>query len=135
MKDELELVFNHAYGNSELHRTASLALRDPAGVFLENRKHFLIVRDRLAFEKTPLHLVYLPGCVGNQRLDRDGLRHTCLLQLLETLLGSVDQVTATFEIGFDSVRLALRASRRADLVETLLHLLGDYIHTLTSLVT
>ena len=38
---------------------------------------------------------------------------------------SVDQVTATFEIGFDSVRLALRASRRADLVETLLHLFGE----------
>ena len=48
VKDELVLVFNHAYGNSELHRTASLALRDPAGVFLENREHFLIVRDRLA---------------------------------------------------------------------------------------
>ena len=125
VKDELELVFNHAHRNSELHRTASLALRDPAGVFLENRKHLLVVRDRLAFEKTPLHLVYLPACMGNQRLDHARLRHTCLLQLLETLLGSVDQVTATFEIGFDSVRLALRASRRADLVETLLHLLGE----------
>ena len=59
VKDELVLVFNHAYRNSELHRTASLALRHPAGVFLENRKHFLIVRDRLAFEKTPLDLVHL----------------------------------------------------------------------------
>ena len=125
VKDELELVFNHAYRNSELHRTASLALRHPAGVFLENRKHFLIVRDRLAFEKTPLDLVHLPTSMGNQRLDRDRLRHTCLLQLLATLLGSTDQVPATFEIGFDSVGLALRASRRADLVETLLHPLRE----------
>ena len=103
VKDELELVFNHAYGNSELHRTASLALRDPAGVFLENREHFLIVRDRLAFEKTPLDLVHLPTSMGNQSLNGGGLRNTCVLQLLATVLGSTDQVTATFEIGFDSV--------------------------------
>ena len=122
VKDELELVLNHAYGHSELHRTASLALRHPAGVFLENRKHLLIVRDRLALQKTPLDLVHLPTRMGNQSLNGGGLRNTCGLQLLATVLGSTDQVTATFEIGFDSVRPALRASRRADLVETPLHL-------------
>ena len=124
VKDELVLVFNHAYGHSELHRTAR-ALRHPAGVFLENRKHFLIVRDHLAFEKTPLDLVHLPTRMGNQSLNGGGLRNTCVLQLVATLLGSTDQVAATFEIGFDSVRPALRASRRADLVETPLHLLRE----------
>ena len=44
---------------------------------------------------------------------------------LQLSLGSTDQVPATFEIGFDSVRPALRASRRADLVETPLHLLRE----------
>ena len=70
---------------------------------------------------TPLDLVDLPACMDNQRRDHARLRR--LLELLETLLGSVNQATA--DISFNSVRLALRASRRADLVETLLHFSGE----------
>ncbi len=42
------------------HRTARLALRDPAGVFLEDREHLLFLRNRLTLEKPPFHLIHLP---------------------------------------------------------------------------
>ena len=52
--------------NPEFDRRARLAFGNPTRVFLENGKDLLVVRNRLATQKTPLHLVNLPPGVSDE---------------------------------------------------------------------
>ena len=70
VKDELILILDAGDGNPEFKRRARLALGNPARVFLENRTDLLLVRNRLATQKTPLHLVNLPPGVTDEAGDR-----------------------------------------------------------------
>ena len=60
VKDESILVFDNGDRNPEFDRRAALPFGNPTRVFLENGKDLLLVRNRLATQKTPLHLVNLP---------------------------------------------------------------------------
>ena len=53
VKDELILILDQGDRNPEFNRRARLAFRNPPRVFLENRKDLLLVRNRLATQKTP----------------------------------------------------------------------------------
>ena len=64
------LIFDKCDRNPEFDRRARLALGNPARVLLENRKDLLLVRNRLATQKTPLHLVNLPPGVSDEARDR-----------------------------------------------------------------
>ena len=66
VKDESILVFDNGDRNPEFDRRARLAFGNPTRVFLENGKDLLVVRNRLATQKTPLHLVNLPPGVSDE---------------------------------------------------------------------
>ena len=69
VKDESILVFDNGDRNPEFDRRARLAFGNPTRVFLENGKDLLLVRNRLATQKTPLHMVNLPPGVSDEACD------------------------------------------------------------------
>ena len=91
---------------------------------LENRKDLLLVRNRLATQKTSLHLVNLPPGVSDEAGDRAAARfpHALVPQSVERGLCSLNQRPAARQIRLHPLRMPLRSPRRAHLVEQFLDL-------------
>ena len=70
VKDEPILVLDQRHRDSELHRRARLALRDPSRVRLEDREDLLLMRNRLAQKQSALDLVHLTPSMSDEALDR-----------------------------------------------------------------
>ena len=103
VKDESILVFDNGDRNPEFDRRARLAFGNPTRVFLENGKDLLLVRNRLATQKTPLHLVNLPPGVSREACDGATAQfpHALAPQHVERCLCSLHQRPAALWEGED----------------------------------
>ena len=127
MKDELILILDNGDRNPEFDRRARLAFGNPTRVSLENRKDLLLVRYRLATQKTPLHLVNLPPGVSDEACDGATAQfpHALVSQRVERCLRPLHQPPAALHIRLHPLRMPLRPPRRAHLVEQFLDLSGQ----------
>ena len=106
VQDEAVLVLQDADRHAQLHRTPRLALRDPAGVRLEDREHLLRARDRLAPEKAAVCLVCLAPRVRGTVFDPNGFPcpHPMRRQLRLRRLRSGGKIKAALKVLLDMLR-------------------------------
>ena len=99
----------------------ALALRDPSRVGLEDREHLLVLRDRLALEKTALHMVDLPHGMPEIVLDVHEFPGCCTtqVQIRERRLRALHKIAAALGIRLDPFRTG--AAGRTHLIEQPLH--------------
>ena len=123
VQDEPVLVLQHAHRHARLHRPACLALGDPARVRPEDRKHVLLVRNRLARQQTPPDLVHLaPRVLRIPPYRRPfRLRNPFRHQRIGRGPDTPGQRCATRQIRLHTLRTTLRPARRARPVEQCPH--------------
>ena len=110
----IALILDEGHGNPELKRRARLALGNPARVFLENRKDLLLVRDRLATQKTPLHLVNLPPGVSDEASVERQLKSSTPSSRKASSVASARSTSALQRAKYASTRSGCRCARRVE---------------------
>ena len=109
VQHEPVLAFHDSHWHPQFHRPPGLALRTPARVRLENREHLRFLRDRLASQQAPLHLLDLPLRVVQEVLDftEDPRIRARPGQLLQRLLRALRDAARLPHVVLHPLRLVL----------------------------
>jgi len=106
VQDEAMFITHHANTDTEFDGHPCLTLAHPLGVWLEDRKHLLVMGNQLPKQQSPVDLIDLPHCVAGNAgnvIDQSLVSGNGGIHRCASGLGALDMLNGSVQVGSTSL--------------------------------